>query len=92
MIQPMDDKIFIRPRSTMESAILELVEMNDNRSSVADVVMAGPLKSDLKTPSDVEDGDVVVYMKYAGEDIQIDGQKMTVIQYKDLRAIIKEEE
>lgn len=91
--KPMFDKVVIRPadvEETTESGIL-LPPSAQETPSKGEVVAVGPGTRDETgniTPLLVEVGDHVVYGKYAGSDIEIDGEKLVLLEEESIMGIL----
>lgn len=56
------------------------------RSQRGEVVLAGPgeFVSGTFVPVDVEVGDTVLFTRYGGTDVEIEGEKLTLVHYRQL--------
>jgi len=49
---------------------------------------AGRYEDGKRIPMDVKEGDIVVFAKYGGTDIEIDGEEYIILSERDLLAVI----
>ena len=89
MLKPLFDRVVIRNIETEEvtkGGIL-LTSAAKEKPQMAEVLAVGPGAKDVEMV--VKVGDKVVYQKYAGTEVKIDGQEVIVIKQSDLLAVVK---
>ncbi len=89
MLKPLFDRVVIRNIETEEvtkGGIL-LTSAAKEKPQMAEVLAVGPGAKDVEMV--VKVGDKVVYQKYAGTEVKIDGQEVIVIKQSDLLAIVE---
>jgi chaperonin GroES len=89
MLKPLFDRVVIRNIETEEvtkGGIL-LTSGAKEKPQMAEVLAVGPGAKDVEMV--VKVGDKVVYQKYAGTEVKIDGQEVIVIKQSDLLAIVE---
>jgi chaperonin GroES len=93
-VRPLDDRVLVRPNDA-EAKTKEgiyLPEGAKEKPMVGVVVAAGPGKlSDegKRTPTSVKKGDTVVYGKYAGTEVEIDGVKLMIVRESELLGVLE---
>ena len=93
-IRPLEDRIVIKPNEAEErtSSGIYLPEGAQEKPMMGKVVAAGPgkLTDDGKRAGiSVKKGDTVVYGKYAGTEIDIDGQGLIIVRESDLLGVVE---
>ena len=93
-LQPLDDRIVVRPAEAEEKTASGLVipDTAKEKPQQGEVLAVGPgRRSDTGDliPTDVAVGDRVVYSKYGGTEITIDGEDLLILQARDVLAIVK---
>jgi len=93
-LQPLDDRIVVRPAEAEEKTASGLVipDTAKEKPQQGEVLAVGPgRRSDTGDliPTDVAVGDRVVYSKYGGTEISIDGEDLLILQARDVLAIVK---
>lgn len=86
---PLGDRIVIKQfeaEETTKSGII-LTTSAQEKPSQAVVVAVGPGTKDVEMEVKVDD--VVVYSKYAGTEVKLDGEEFIVLKQSDVLAIIK---
>ena len=55
------------------------------------VIAAGPgaYQNGVLVPMTVKEGDMVVYSKYSGSEIKLDGQELLIVRQSDILAIVE---
>jgi chaperonin GroES len=89
MLKPLFDRVVIRNIETEEvtkGGIL-LTSAAKEKPQMAEVLAVGPGAKDVEMV--VKVGDKVVYQKYAGTEVKLDGQEVIVIKQSDLLAIVE---
>ena len=96
MIKPLEDKVVVKPIVETEktsSSGLIIAALEKERPTEAIVIAVGPgvvFGNGDKMTLDVKPGDKVVYSKYQGTEITVDGEELLILAYRDIFAIIEE--
>ena len=88
-LKPLFDRVVIKNIETEEvtkGGIL-LTSAAKEKPQMAEVLAVGPGAKDVEMVLKV--GDKVVYQKYAGTEVKIDGQEVIVIKQGDILAIVE---
>ena len=92
-LQPLEDRIVVRPNEAEERTVSGLVipDTAKEKPQQGTVLAVGPGKRSEQTgqviPVDVKDGDTVVYSKYGGTEITVDGEDLLILSSRDVLAI-----
>ncbi len=83
VVNPIDDRILIKPSEAEDRTKngIFLPEGAKEKPMMGKVLATGPGKMNDKgerTPMSVKKGDTVVYGKYSGTEIEIDGEKLMI--------------
>lgn len=94
MLKPLGDRIVIKVIEDTEqtSGGIFIPDSAKEKPQKGEVVAVGEGKMNDKgerEPMDVKAGDVVLYAKYAGTDIKMDGVEYKILSIKDALAIIQ---
>ena len=92
-IQPLADRVVIKvlEESQQMRAGLHIPDTAKEKPSRGEVVAVGPGRvSDdgARLPMDVKAGDSVLYGKYSGTDVTLDGEEFLVVRESDILAVI----
>jgi len=91
-LQPLDDRIVVRPLEAEETTASGLVipDTAKEKPQQGSVLAVGPGRRADSTgeliPLDVAKGDTVVYSKYGGTEITIDGEDLLILSGRDVLA------
>ena len=91
-LQPLEDRIVVRPSEAEETTASGLVipDTAKEKPQQGEVLAVGPGRRAENTgeliPSDVVVGDKVVYSKYGGTEITIDGEELLILTGRDVLA------
>ncbi len=94
-LQPLEDRIVVRPNESEERTASGLVipDTAKEKPQQGEVLAVGPGKRSEQTgeiiPLDVAVGDTVVYSKYGGTEITLDGADVLILNARDVLAIVK---
>ena len=94
-LQPLEDRIVVRPGDSEETTASGLVipDTAQEKPQQGEVLAAGPGKRSETSgdviPVDVSAGDTVVYSKYGGTEITVDGEDLLILNARDVLAIVK---
>jgi chaperonin GroES len=91
-LQPLEDRLVVRPSEAEEMTTSGLVipDTAKEKPQQGEVLAVGPGKRSEQTgelvPVDVSVGDVVVYSKYGGTEITVDGEDLLILSARDVLA------
>ena len=94
-LQPLDDRIVVRPSESEETTASGLVipDTAKEKPQQGEVVAVGPGKRSENSgdliPLDVSVGDTVVYSKFGGTEITVDGEDLLILSARDVLATVK---
>lgn len=94
-LQPLGDRVVIDPADDAESRTpsgLVIPDTAKERPQIGEVVAVGPGGRDEggdRIPMDVSVGDKVLYSKFAGTEVKLDGNEYLVLSERDLLAVVK---
>ncbi|HVF53020.1 MAG TPA: co-chaperone GroES [Actinomycetota bacterium] len=93
-ITPLEDRILVRPEEGEETTVSGIVipDTAKEKPQEGTVLAVGPGKRSDNTgdliPLDVKEGDRVVYSKYGGTEIKIDGEELLILSARDVLAVL----
>jgi chaperonin GroES len=94
-LKPLDDRIVVRPSEAEEKTASGLVipDTAKEKPQQGEVLSVGPGRRSDQTgdliPLDVQVGDTVVYSKYGGTEITVDGEDLLILSARDVLAIVQ---
>ena len=92
-LKPMGDRVVVRPseqEGVTKSGIF-LPDTAQERPQQGKVVAAGPgrmLKNGKRIEMEVKPGDIVIYSKYAGTEVEVQDEELLVLGANDVLAVI----
>jgi chaperonin GroES len=94
-LRPLADRLIVEPIEREETFAggLVLPETAKEKPQQGRVLAIGPGSRDedgKRIAMDVSEGDIVLYAKYAGTEIKLDGNKILVLKESDVLAIVEE--
>ena len=94
-LQPLEDRIVVRASEGESKTASGLVipDTAKEKPQEGEVLAIGPGKRSDQTgeiiPMDVKVGDTVVYSKYGGTEITIEGEDLLILNARDVLAVVK---
>ena len=93
-LQPLEDRIVVKPGDAEETTASGLVipDTAKEKPQQGEVLAVGPGRIDDKgnrVPLDIAVGDKVLYSKYGGTEITVDGDDVLILTARDVLAIVK---
>ena len=88
MIRPLADRVLIEPKEaeTKTASGIYIPDTAKEKPQRGAVLAAGPGKKD--EPMEVKVGDNVLYGKYAGTEVTVDGKTYLIVKQSDILAIL----
>ncbi len=88
MPQPLHDRVLVEPAAAEEKTASGIIipDTAKEKPQRGTVVAAGPGKKD--EPVTVKAGDTVLYGKYAGTEVSIEGKDFLMMRESDILAIV----
>lgn len=88
MIKPLADRVLVEPKEaeTKTASGLYIPDTAKEKPQEGKVIAAGPGKKD--EPMEVKVGDEVIYGKYAGTEVTVEGMKYLIVKQSDILAIL----
>ncbi|MGE5107942.1 MAG: co-chaperone GroES [Sphingobacteriales bacterium] len=87
-VTPLHDRVIVKPAAAEEKTAGGIIipDTAKEKPQRGIVIAAGPGKKD--EPMSVKNGDTVLYGKYAGTEISIEGEDLLIMRESDILAII----
>jgi chaperonin GroES len=87
-VTPLHDRVIVKPAAAEEKTAGGIIipDTAKEKPQRGVVIAAGPGKKD--EPVTVKNGDTVLYGKYAGTEIQIEGEDYLIMRESDILAIV----
>ncbi len=92
-LRPLDDRIVVRPAEAEQTTVSGLVipDTAKEKPQQGEVLAVGPGRRSEQSgeviPLDVKVGDTVVYSKYGGTEITVEGEDLLILSSRDVLAI-----
>jgi len=92
-IKPLSDKIVIKVIEDTEqtSGGIFIPDSAKEKPQKGEIIAVGPGRvtdNGEREPMDVKVGDIILYAKYSGTDIKVDGQEYKILSVKDALAVL----
>ena len=93
-LRPLGDRVIIEAaeqEDTFAGGQLVLPETAKEKPQQGNILAAGEGRRDedgKRVPMDVKVGDKVLFAKYAGTEVKIDGKKLLILKESDILAIV----
>jgi chaperonin GroES len=92
-VQPLADRLVVRPNDREEMTVSGIVlpDTAKEKPQEGTVLAIGPGRLSDKgerVKPEVKTGDTVLYAKYAGTEVKIDGEELLILKESDVLAIV----
>lgn len=92
-LQPLGDKVVIKVKeeeNTTATGII-LPDTAKEKPVMGEIVAvgSGEIVDGKKVALDVKEGDTVIYSKYAGSEVKLEGEEYLILRQSDILAIVK---
>jgi chaperonin GroES len=91
-LKPLDDRIVVKASEGDQTTASGLVipDTAKEKPQEGSVVAVGPGKFEdgVRVPMDVSTGDKVIYSKYGGTEVKVDGEEYLILSARDVLAIL----
>ena len=94
-LRPLGDRVLVKPEKAEQKTAsgLYISSGAQEKPQRGEVIAVGAGKLDDKgerIPVDVKVGDVVIYGKYGGNEVKIDGEESLLMRDSDIYAVVEE--
>ena len=93
-LKPLEDRIVVKPSDEEETTASGIVipDTAKERPQEGKVVAVGPGRFDddgkNRVPMDVKEGDTVIYSKYGGTEVKVEGDEYLILSARDVLAVV----
>lgn len=93
-LKPLGERVVLKEckaEETTKSGII-LTTASQEKPQYAEVVAVGPgaVVDGEKIEMQVKIGDKVIYSRYAGNDVELDGEKYIIVKQSDIHAVVED--
>jgi len=93
-IQPLDDRVVVQPleEDARTPGGIFLPDTAKEKPQQGKIVATGPgklLDSGERAKMNVKKGDVVIFAKYSGTEVEVDGKELMIMRESDLLAVVE---
>ncbi|RKD29046.1 co-chaperone GroES [Thermohalobacter berrensis] len=91
-IKPLGDRVVIKKIEVEEKTKGGIVLPNSAKEQpqMAEVLAVGPaIANDEKRKDEIKVGDKVIFSKYAGTEVKLDGEEYTILKLNDILAVVE---
>jgi chaperonin GroES len=93
-LKPLGGRVIVEPieQEEMTAGGIILPETAKEKPQEGKILAAGPGDRDedgARIPMEVQVGDKVLYAKYAGTEVKVDGKKLLILKENDILAVVE---
>ncbi|MBI5369655.1 co-chaperone GroES [Candidatus Uhrbacteria bacterium] len=94
-LTPIADHIVVKPVSAEQTSVSGIIipdTVSKERPERGEVISVGPgreLDNGQRSKMDVATGQIVLFKKYAPDEVKVDGQEFLIIKMEDVMAVIE---
>lgn len=94
VIKPLGDRVVVKrieeePKTKGGIVLPDTAKEKPQKGKVIAVGSGRILDNGQKVPLEVKEGDIVVFAKYGGTEIEIDGEEYVILSERDLLAVLQ---
>ena len=94
VIKPLGDRVVVKrieeePKTKGGIVLPDTAKEKPQKGKVIAVGTGRVLKNGQRVPLEVKEGDIVVFAKYGGTEIEIDGEEYVILSERDLLAVLQ---
>jgi chaperonin GroES len=91
-LQPLEDRVVVKPSEEEETTASGIVipDTAKERPQEGAVIAVGPgrFEEGNRIPMDVKVGDKVIYSKYGGTEVKVEGEDYLILSARDVLAVV----
>jgi chaperonin GroES len=91
-LRPLGDRVIVKPSEGEEKTASGLVipDTAKEKPQEGKVIAVGPgrYEDGKKVPMDVKEGDKIIYSKYGGTEVKIEGEEHLILSERDILAVV----
>jgi chaperonin GroES len=93
-LRPLDDGVVIKPSEAAEKTAggIYLPDTAKEKPQIGKVIATGPgklLDNGKRSPMNIKKNDEILFPKYMGNDVEIDGEKYVILKEHDILGIVE---
>ena len=94
VIKPLGDRVGVKrieeePKTKGGIVLPDTAKEKPQKGKVIAVGTGRVLENGQRVPLEVKEGDIVVFAKYGGTEIEIDGEEYVILSERDLLAVLQ---
>jgi chaperonin GroES len=94
-LKPLGNRVVVEPveQEDVTAGGIVLPETAKEKPQKGNILAVGPGERDddgKRIPLDVTEGDLILFAKYSGTEIKVEGKKLLILRESDILAIIEE--
>ena len=94
VIKPLGDRVVVKrieeePKTKGGIVLPDTAKEKPQQGKVIAVGTGRVLENGQRVPLEVKEGDIVVFAKYGGTEIEIDGEEYVILSERDLLAVLQ---
>ena len=92
-LEPLEDRIVVKPGEEEETTVSGIVIPDTAKEKPQEgqviAVGTGRFEDGQRVPLDVKVGDKVIYSKYGGTEVKVDGDEYLILSARDVLALVR---
>jgi chaperonin GroES len=92
-LEPLEDRVVVKPGEEEETTVSGIVipDTAKEKPQEGEIVAVGPgrIEDGKRVEMDIKVGDRVLYSKYGGTEVKVEGDEYLVLSARDLLAVVR---
>lgn len=89
-IKPLDDRVLVEPLEEIESRTSSGIIIPDTAKEKPRIGIVIAVGTDEDLREKVKEGDKILFAKYGGEEIEVNGKEYRIVSRSDILAVIED--
>jgi len=89
-VKPLDDRVLVEPLEEVESRTSSGIIIPDTAKEKPRIGIVIAVGTDEDLQSKIKEGDKILFAKYGGEEIEMNGKEYRIISRSDILAVIED--
>ncbi len=92
-IRPLGDRVVVKPLEAEETTkggiiLPDTAKEKQQKGKVLSVGTGKILENGTRVPMEVRDGDIIIFSKYGGTEVKIEGEEYLIVSERDILGVV----
>lgn len=92
-VRPLGDRVVVKPLEAEETTkggiiLPDTAKEKQQKGKVLSVGTGKVLENGTRVPMEVRDGDIIIFSKYGGTEVKIEGEEYLIVSERDILGVV----